>query len=101
MISSPERKAKGASGPPPPTPMARTTLEDIIHYYVERILQTRKDRVECYKSLAVRAVALAESACTFCRVRRGRTAARLPMTPRPSLLCIRICSPTCLFVLFA
>lgn len=62
---SPERKAKNATGPPAPTAMARTTLEDIIHYYVERILQTRKDRVECYKSLVVRAVALAESACIF------------------------------------
>jgi hypothetical protein len=55
MISSPAGTATQAAGPPPLATMARTTLEDVIQYYVERILQTRKDRVECYHSLVVRA----------------------------------------------
>jgi hypothetical protein len=38
----------------PPTVAARVSLEDMVHYYVERILQTRSDRIEYYKSLTVR-----------------------------------------------
>jgi hypothetical protein len=60
--SAPAAKAGGssprrviASKPrEPPTESARVSLEDMVHYYVERILQTRSGRVEYYKSLAVR-----------------------------------------------